>query len=733
MKKIINIFLAIAVLAVINTSCIKDLDTEPIDPDEVTAADVFNEPEAYKQVLAKLYAGLSVSGQQGPSGMPDISGIDEGFGQYLRGFWYHQELTTDEAVIGWNDQTIKNFHGQNWSASDVFIAAFYYRIFYQIAACNEYIRETSDGKLNDRGVSGSLREEIAYFRAEARFLRALSYWHALDLFANVPFVTENDPVGAFFPQQIMRADLYNYIETELLDVENALLDPKANEYGRADKAAAWMLLAKLYLNAEVYTGSAQWDKAAEYSEKVVNSGYALEEDYQVNFLADNHNSSEIIFPVVSDGLSTQTWGGMTFIIHAAVGGEMDPSVYGVDGGWGGTRTTSGLVRKFYPDITEETFAINGHGRSLNDYPLLYVPGSYQGWAPENDSTVLASVNSDGNYEGYLYFADAGTQFKFTPQPDWSYDWGDNDADGSLDVGGANIEVADAGYYKINVDTNAYTYTVELTDWGVIGDATADGWDADQNMTFDPETGMWSAVLDLTAGFIKFRANDDWGINYGDNGVDGILEQDGENIAIAEAGTYLVTLKLGAPDYTYSLERAAFDKRAMFFTQGQTLEISDIGNFNDGFAVEKFKNITSDGATGSNLTFPDTDFPMFRLADAYLMYAEAVKRGGAGSEATALELVNALRTRAYGGETTGNITSADLTLDFILDERARELYWECHRRTDLVRYGLFTGGQYLWPWKGNVAGGTSTDSKYDIFPLPDGDVNANSNLMQNNGY
>jgi hypothetical protein len=253
------------------------------------------------------------------------------------------------------------------------------------------------------------------------------------------------------------------------------------------------------------------------------------------------------------------------------------------------------------------------------------------------------------------------------------------------------------------------------------------------MTFDPATGMWSAVLDLVPGFVKFRANDDWAINYGDTGLDGILNDGGDNIPISEAGTYTLTMKLGYPDYTYSIERSAFDKRAMFFTEGQTLEIFDIGNFNDGYAIEKFKNITSDGATGSNLTFPDTDFPMFRLADAYLMYAEAVLRGGGGSQATALDLVNAIRTRAYGGETGGNISSGELTLDFILDERARELYWECHRRTDLVRYGKFTGGSYLWPWKGNVAGGSSTDGKFDIFPLPDADVNANSNLQQNPGY
>jgi len=122
---------------------------------------------------------------------------------------------SDEAVISWNDQTIKDYHYQTWGATDVFIAAFYYRIFFQISACNNYIRETTDEKLDERGVSGSLRTGIAKYRAEARFLRALSYWHALDLFGNVPFVTEEDEVAFFFPKQINQSDLFSYIESEL--------------------------------------------------------------------------------------------------------------------------------------------------------------------------------------------------------------------------------------------------------------------------------------------------------------------------------------------------------------------------------------------------------------------------------------------------------------------------------------------------------------------------------------
>ena len=154
MKRIFKITFLLTAISLFLASCVKDLNTTPINPRLYTPDNVYTTAGGYKQVLAKCYAGLSVSGQQGPSGNSDISGIDEGFGEYLRGYWYHQELTTDEAVIGWNDQTVKNFHYQTWGSGDVFIAAMYYRIFYQIDICNEFIRESQDSKLDSRGITG---------------------------------------------------------------------------------------------------------------------------------------------------------------------------------------------------------------------------------------------------------------------------------------------------------------------------------------------------------------------------------------------------------------------------------------------------------------------------------------------------------------------------------------------------------------------------------------------------
>jgi len=175
---------------------------------------------------------------------------------------------------------------------------------------------------------------------------------------------------------------------------------------------------------------------------------------------------------------------------------------------------------------------------------------------------------------------------------------------------------------------------------------------------------------------------------------------------------------------------SLDKRAQFFTEGQSLEINSLSTFTDGYAITKYQNKNSAGVSGANATFVDADIPLFRLAEMYLIYAEATVRSGAGDNGLALTYFNNLRTRAYGNN-SGNVSS--LTLDLILDERARELYWEGHRRTDLVRYGRFTTATYLWPWKGGVKAGKSVEEFKNIFPLPAADVTANPNLIQNTGY
>ena len=725
-----NSRLLILVFAMVfaTTGCFKDLDTVPLDPLEITSGTVYNDPTAYKRVLAKLYAGLAVSGQEGPAGQADISGIDEGFGQYLRGYWYHQQLTTDEAIIGWNDQTIQDFHNQSWTASDGFIFAFYSRIFYQISLCNEFLRETTDERLDSRGVSGDLRSEIATYRAEARFLRALSYWHALDLFRNVPFVTEQDAVGAFFPRQTNAAELFQYVESELKAIENELAQPRTNEYARADRAAAWALLAKLYLNAEVYIGQARYADCLSYCQRIIDAGYSLEPEYQHLFLADNHRSSEIIFPIAFDGINTRTWGGMTFIISAAIGGSINPADQGMAGGWGGTRAVKEFIQKF-PEGEGGLVAAPNPG-STATYPKLYVPGSHQGNNPTETSNSLSSPAANNVFEGHKYFPDPNTTIRFTRIPSNTAPiYGDNNNDGRLEINGAPITIAEPGLYYIRVNWAQFSYEIVRREWYVTGPAVASGQPV--QMSWDPVTKAMRANLEMRAGGFNFVSNDP-AVNLGDNLNNGILRQGGSLIQkITADGSYQILLFVNQPDYTYQINSTSFDRRGIFHRPGQSLDIDNVTLFTQGIAVRKFKNIRSDGTRGANATFPDTDFPMFRLADIYLMAAEAILRGG-GNQAQALQYVNQVRTRAFKSP-AGNITAAELNLNFLLDERARELYWECHRRTDLIRFNKYSQSDYLWQWKGGVREGRSVEAFRNVFPIPNADVNANPNLKQNEGY
>ncbi len=524
-------------LAAFCTSCLDDLDTLPIDKTELVDETVFGKDlGAYKSSLAKIYAGYAISGNEGGDGESDVAGVDGGSqASFLRALWNLQQLPTDEAHCCWNDVGIDRFNYLNWNSGNVFIKGIYYRLYYQVNLANEFLRETSDAKLSERGVDSNVKAEITIYRADARFLRALAYYYLLDMFRNVPFVTEESKIGKDAAQQIMAKDLFDYIEKELIECEADLTSPfvgyDSKNYGRATKAAAWSLLSRLYLNAETYIGTAKYTESITYSNKVLSVGYELESVYEDMFKADNGNSREMIFPIRYEGENTQTWGGMTFLLCSTVPSSLQESI-NTQGAWQGNRARVSLQNIFKKENSFDTDA---------RYSML--------------------------------------------KPELS----------------ENIDILDPAKYK------------------------------------------------------------------------------------------------------------------------------------DGIPVVKYSNMNKNGSKpASNIAY--TDFPLFRLGEIYLNYAEAVLRGGTGgSSATALTLINDLRKRAYKNSTAATLAGKDLTLDFILDERSRELFFEAQRRTDLVRFKKLTTNSYIWQWKGGSFNGNSVDDKFNVYPIPADDIGSNPNLSQYPGY
>ena len=538
------------------TSCISDLDQYP--QTETTSKDVYTSLANYESVLGKIYASMVTSGQgKGGENKDMESVLDGGKGfDYMRMFINLQECGTDEFASTWltGEQTTGLTY-LTWDANDAWVSDMYYRIYYNIALCNEFLRNA-----NAASFTGEDEVKMKEYKAEVRFMRALFYYHALDLYRNIPMVTENDPVGSFIPPRFTPQQTFDYIESELKDCVNDLLPASTCPYGQASQGAAYTLLAKLYLNSEVYTGVAKYAECKEACEQVMNMGYSLESDYCKLFNADNDKrTNEIIFALPVSATHTVSWGSSTYMVC-----------------------------------------------------------------------------------------------------------------GQLSMSNANQTPGDFG---------------------------------------------------ATSGWSEFRLRPEF--------VDKFEESD-----IYSQG-----------------EDAKGDVRAKFFTNGQSKDVASMTDETTGYLSEKWSNKKDDGTDASNTANDgaETDYPLFRLSDVYLMYAECVARikgtnwddwnGGtdasdpaviASRKKGAIYWINLVRERAGASDVwSSNFADDDALLQFILDERARELYHEGYRRTDLIRFGQFTTNKYIWQWKGGTHDGQAVDSKYNIYPIPNTELTANPNLHNDN--
>ncbi|PRY90747.1 SusE domain-containing protein [Mongoliibacter ruber] len=242
-------------------------------------------------------------------------------------------------------------------------------------------------------------------------------------------------------------------------------------------------------------------------------------------------------------------------------GELNRRVLaqGVEGGTAGQVEfrVRAMIDKSMRDIVGSPVAISVTPFSdAVDLPILRVPGDYQNWNPGNDNTVISSLNSDDVYEGYLHILGGSGEFKFITGPVWDEypDFGMG-AEGELDSDGGNIKIpGDFGTYRVMADLNNLTYELERVGiWGIIGDATAGGWDSETPMTFDAAENILKITADLVEGEMKFRTQS-WDNNFGLSDDEGVLSHDGPNIPIGEDGNYTITLDFKTPgSVKYTIE------------------------------------------------------------------------------------------------------------------------------------------------------------------------------------
>ncbi|MDE7413977.1 MAG: RagB/SusD family nutrient uptake outer membrane protein [Muribaculaceae bacterium] len=629
MKTFNKIFLSLGVAASALglSSCVNDLDLQPRDPSQTT--DVSNDID---RVFADIYLNFSTYGANGNS---PVGGFDGGMAAFQRAMFIAEEIPTDEACWLWDPADYGTaYNGGLFNANQGCLYGFYSRLIINITLCNQFIQNVNNGYFNLPTEQDKARAQEYVLQAKA--LWGACYYYMLSFYDKVPYADVNTPVGAM-PEQLPRTEVYNRVVATLEDVVASFPANQKPVYGFVGLDMAESILAKIYLNAGVFTGTPAYDKCYQHSKNVIDRlghggyyGNGLARSYNALFGANNdqyvvgnagNEVNEIIWTILGDNVNLTSFSGAGFL----------------QAGWIGDNGVSETLGK--PTRNED---LNGTTEETASGTIIY---KYY----ENDADFAdaeKTYNDAKEWQKIVSEVINGVAYSFDPTATGyvAQDW------------------YNAGYgWKCMVARKSF---VRKFEWD----------DVNMSVSKDRRVSLWQTSAHGFTAENPSLVGDDWGKN-------GYLCPKYSNWAYNEDGTINEALSPKAPDETGS-------------------------------------------AKG--------DYAAIRLAEVYLMAAEAILQGGGGSQTEALQYVNWIRERAYAdapGSTDHHWTS--LNMSDLQNERCRELYQENVRRSDLIRWNLWSTG-YTWEWKGGVQNGTNIPEYTKCFPIPTRVMTASS-FEQTTGY
>ncbi|MDE6718146.1 MAG: RagB/SusD family nutrient uptake outer membrane protein [Muribaculaceae bacterium] len=656
------------------SSCVGDLDLEPRDPSEVT-----NVADSMDGVLASIYLNFSTYGANGNS---PVGGFDGGMAAFQRAMFIAEEIPTDEASWLWDPADYGlPYNGGLFNPNQGCLYGFYSRLMINITLCNQFIQSCENGTFDLSTPEAQAKAE--QYKLQAKALWGACYYYMLSFYDKIPYADETTPIGSI-PEQLPRKEVYNRVVAVMEDVVTKFGSNQVPAYGFVGLDMAEAMLAKIYLNAGVFTGTPDYVNCYNHCKNIIDRlghggyyGNGLARSYNALFGANNdqyvignggNQVNEIIWSIVGDNVNLTSFSGAGFLQAGWIGTNGVSVTMGIPTT---NKEENNLI--VYEDVDGEQVPVKVYNYYDPTKYTKYEPKKLEDYQKKYKDQVIGFENVDG--------VDV------------------------LTVNGVKVseytEAVDA--YKAKCDNAKEKWMTEI---GNVINGTC--------FSYDPTQSVYVAQEWYNAGF-------GWKCMVARKSF--VRKFEWDDVKMSKSSDRRVAL---------------WQTSANGFSADNISLVGDDWGKN-GYLCPKYSNwaYNEDGtinkdASPTNISNAAGDYAAIRLAEVYLMAAEAILQGGGGSQADALQYVNWIRQRAYAdpvGDTSHYWSS--LTMNDLQNERCRELYQENVRRTDLIRWNLWTTG-YTWEWKGAVQNGTNLPEYTKLYPIPTRVMSA-SNFEQTTGY